>query len=1031
MTPPLPRTVPAHATAALSTSHVRTNPGLSLTGTDGDDLLRGGDGDDYLYGGAGNDTLDGGAGNDTLRGDGGIDILYGGDGNDMFSTFNWGDSGPVGTLFDGGAGDDVFEATPTVTSVLGGRGNDHVNVRGEYAGAAAAALSIDMGDGDDTINIDDDRVDRPITIRGGAGVDHYFLISSRITPSVTILDFQTGAGGDVLDLSWLIPDLSGNPFGAYGGVRLVQDGSRVLVQIDNDGAAGAGAFVTRLVLDNVVTGAFTAANFAEGWGPDGGPRGVTVGGGPGDEVLHGGRLDDVLSGEGGHDTLYGYGGNNVLEGGAGDDTLIGGDGDDTLRGGTGNDVLDDSFGDNVLDGGDGNDRLLAGLSGWQRLSGGLGDDILVASGTPFQSAGAGIGEILLDGGAGNDTFLVDSNGEALASGAVRVHGGAGNDFIEIALPESALQVLVESGAGSDVIAVRGAPRSGSVTVTDFTAGAGGDQLDVQLFASVAGRNPFAADGALRLVQRGADTVLQARPDAGPADAYRDVLTLVKVAAGALTIDNFTAGINPDGSQRGLVLTGTAGADILAGGLLDDHLDGAAGADQLAGGLGDDVLAGGDGDDRLDGDRANFVDELWLYRDMNSGHDRLDGGAGDDVLGSWWGNDVLAGGAGNDRLSVSNGAAWRGGNDFTVVLDGGDGDDRLQAFWSDGATAQVRMHGGAGSDLFQLDGETGGASAKAMVVIDDFQVGAGGDVLDVSDLPDWNPATPFSTGYLFLHQDGADTVVRFDRDAGGSNHVPIDVVRLTNVAVDSLVAANLRYGHMPGDVYLHGEAFRGDAGPDRLEGGAGADGLYGGAGDDVLVGGGGNDTVDGGAGLDSAVFSGARAAYDVVQTIHHLRWTVADLRGGSQDGLDEITDVERLRFADGALALDVDGVAGQAYRLYRAAFDRTPDEGGLGYWIAALDGSLSLDKVAEGFVDSAEFRALYGVGASHAEIVGRLYRNILDREPEQTGFDFWVGVLDSGGDDLAGVLASFSESAENIDAVTPLVAQGIAYQPFYG
>jgi hypothetical protein len=39
------------------------------------------------------------------------------------------------------------------------------------------------------------------------------------------------------------------------------------------------------------------------------------------------------------------------------------------------------------------------------------------------------------------------------------------------------------------------------------------------------------------------------------------------------------------------------------------------------------------------------------------------------------------------------------------------------------------------------------------------------------------------------------------------------------------------------------------------------------------------------------------------------------------------------------------------------------------------------------------------------------------------------VLDTGRDDLAGVLASFSESAENVNAVTPLIAQGIAYQPW--
>ena len=33
-----------------------------------------------------------------------------------------------------------------------------------------------------------------------------------------------------------------------------------------------------------------------------------------------------------------------------------------------------------------------------------------------------------------------------------------------------------------------------------------------------------------------------------------------------------------------------------------------------------------------------------------------------------------------------------------------------------------------------------------------------------------------------------------------------------------------------------------------------------------------------------------------------------------------------------LALDINGTAGQVYRLYQAAFDRKPDLVGLGYWI---------------------------------------------------------------------------------------------------
>ena len=52
-------------------------------------------------------------------------------------------------------------------------------------------------------------------------------------------------------------------------------------------------------------------------------------------------------------------------------------------------------------------------------------------------------------------------------------------------------------------------------------------------------------------------------------------------------------------------------------------------------------------------------------------------------------------------------------------------------------------------------------------------------------------------------------------------------------------------------------------------------------------------------------------------------------------------------------------------------------------------------------------------------------------PDGSGFAFWVDVLDSGRDNVAGVLASFSESGENVAAVADLIDLGIAYQPWMG
>ena len=82
--------------------------------------------------------------------------------------------------------------------------------------------------------------------------------------------------------------------------------------------------------------------------------------------------------------------------------------------------------------------------------------------------------------------------------------------------------------------------------------------------------------------------------------------------------------------------------------------------------------------------------------------------------------------------------------------------------------------------------------------------------------------------------------------------------------------------------------------------------------------------------------------------------------------DTLISIERVRFDDGALALDTGGIAGQAYRIYQAAFDRTPDGAGLSYWIKAMDDGVSLIDVATGFVGSQEFATVYGASPTRGQ-----------------------------------------------------------------
>lgn len=203
--------------------------------------------------------------------------------------------------------------------------------------------------------------------------------------------------------------------------------------------------------------------------------------------------------------------------------------------------------------------------------------------------------------------------------------------------------------------------------------------------------------------------------------------------------------------------------------------------------------------------------------------------------------------------------------------------------------------------------------------------------------------------------------------------------------------------------------------DKVNGGAAAETVYSGR---------GNDTIDAGAGLDTVVFTGPRAGYTVSKT-----GTGFSVSG--PDGADSLANVERIKFADANVALDIAGNGGQTYRLYQAAFDRAPDAGGLGYWIKQMDGGASLTTVAGGFVSSKEFADLYGGSNPTAEVfVEKLYTNVLHRKPDAAGYDYWVKVVKDGAAKEV-VLAAISESAENVDALAGLIGNGFAYVPYAG
>lgn len=220
---------------------------------------------------------------------------------------------------------------------------------------------------------------------------------------------------------------------------------------------------------------------------------------------------------------------------------------------------------------------------------------------------------------------------------------------------------------------------------------------------------------------------------------------------------------------------------------------------------------------------------------------------------------------------------------------------------------------------------------------------------------------------------------------------------------------------------------------RIEAGAGNDivTLAGGGGNLHVNAGAGNDTitllsdahrVDGGAGTDTVVLAGLRSDYLKGSSGGMTTYTH---RNGAVESL---TGIERVEFGDAGTAYDITGNAGQAYRIYKAAFDRAPDAGGLGFWIDTLDRGQTLAQVASGFLSSDEYVGRYGAGITDKAFINNLYNNVLHRDADDGGANYWAARL-SAGSSRGQVLAEFSESSENQAQVIGAIQNGIDYLPF--
>ncbi len=408
--------------------------------------------------------LVGDANGSTFEGAGGNDVVLAGLGND---TIIW-NAGDGRDIVDGGAGG-------TDTFVINGDNSNtnpetyRVYARADAlaAGIAGLAANTDIvitrsaGTGAASVVAELDEIEE-IVINTGGGDDIVTMIGN-FNP--TNLNFNTvtvngGDGNDTVDISGLGSDhrvVFNTGAGTDHVIGVVRPQDVVSHGVNGDSGNPEATPTTPADGDDDNDDTFvgTSANNH----CDAGSGNDRVWGLAGNDKLEGGSGNDKLWGGRGNDKLLGGSGNDDLWGGAGHDNLRGGDGNDTIKGGVGNDRMTGGSGNDDLWGGAGHDNLRGG-DGNDTIKGGVGNDRM--------TGGSGNDKFVFNRGFGNDVITdFDANP---AGGQDKLDISA----LGITDANFAMHVLVlDLGADTlisvdgESICLKGVSNSSTVTISDF------------------------------------------------------------------------------------------------------------------------------------------------------------------------------------------------------------------------------------------------------------------------------------------------------------------------------------------------------------------------------------------------------------------------------------------------------------------------------------------------------------------------------------------------------------------------------------
>ncbi|MEG3146486.1 pre-peptidase C-terminal domain-containing protein, partial [Sphingomonas sp. RT2P30] len=635
-------------------------------------------------------------------------------------------------------------------------------------------------------------------------------------------------------------------------------------------------------------------------------------------VLLADRIDSYAVQTPGSDTLK-----NISEYGSSDaDTLFAGsrighlfglDGADTLRGGPGDDSLDGGAGSDTADYRDDTAGVIANLDTRSATGSNVGTDVLTSIENLIGGSGADTltgdnSDNVLTGGAGNDVLRGDVAKQPLARVSVATDGSQANGGSPNHL---------NTGAGASISA-DGRYIAFVSSATNLVAGDTNDVNDVFVYDRVTHttvRVSVASDGAQENGFSGFGADHPSISGDGRYIAFSSAATnLVAGDANGSTNDIYVYDRTAQAIQRVSI-----NSDGVQGNNYSNDPSISADGQSVAFRSGSTNLVSGD---------TNGFDDIFVFNRATGATQRVsiasdgtqaNGSSYQPVLSAdgryvvFWSeaSNLVAGDTNGardvfvfdrntstiERVSIASGGAQSNSGSESVTISG---DGRFVAY-SSAATNLIPGEVNSQQNIYVYDRVTH-VTERASVAL------GGGSANSFSS----NPSLSFDGRYLAFNS-LASNLVAGDTNGIADVFVYDRVTHMTKLvsASDSGTQGNgsLFYSSELPSISADGRfvAFDGDAFtlvPADTNGTYDifvADMATGQGGNDVLDGGAGNDTLVGGVGIDTAVFSGNRADYSVVSNGAGLL-TVTDLRGGSPDGTDTISGVERLRFADVTLRL---------------------------------------------------------------------------------------------------------------------------------